>query len=126
MIDLYQSRRTTYLRCEWFSADEKKIQDNPSSFSLERKPRSVFYARYANSLATRGNDVSGVFLFQSNVVTIETHDDVQGVKSGDGIRMDGADWQVLDVQFREDTRRQQHRRAGGTQPSGTTYIQLRK
>lgn len=70
--------------------------------------------------------MAGVFLFDQNVVTIETRDDVRGIKSGDGVRMDGADWQVVNVQFRETNKRIQHRSPNGTHPSGVTYIQMRK
>lgn len=124
--DLYQSNRTSFLRCEWFKQDERAIRDNPSSFSVEKKPCGVFYARYANAYTTGQNQVAGVFMFAQNTITIQTTDNVQGIKAGDLVRMDGADWQVLEVQFREEGRRAQHRRPGGTSPSGKTYIQMRK
>lgn len=120
-IDLWGSRRANFERCEWFQRDEKATKDQ-SRLVFKDKPTCVFYAKESNAFNYQKEQLGGVFMADESVVTLETTDNVNGIKTGDRIKYRGTMWAVTSVQASEKHKQSQFL----DQVTKTTYIGLKQ
>lgn len=120
-IDLWGSRRASFERCEWFQRDEKATKDQ-SRLVFKKKPTTVFYAKESNAFNYQKEQLGGVFLADESVVTLETTDNVSGIKTGDRVKYRGSIWAVTSVQASEKHKQSQFL----DQVTKTTYIGLKR
>ena len=97
-VDLFHSRRTNYLRCEYWVRDERDQTAPASEWVVYNQPSGVFYARFASPKSTRMDAISGVWAFDSDSLTLETDDHIDDISRGSLIRLEGEFWIVDTVQ----------------------------
>lgn len=98
MIDLYQSRRTKFIKCKYWSQirDEKVVK--LSEIAYYRKPTGFFDAEETGAYTEENQTVEGTFMLQKDVVSIETVDDVRDLKMNDIVEFNGDLYRVTDIQ----------------------------
>lgn len=94
-IDIYQTRRTHFFECAWWSRDEDGV-GNSEEYIYKTRPTGMFYARPITSENSRANVIQGVFMADAHNVTIESNDDLNGIKVNDLVRFDDKIWIVAD------------------------------
>lgn len=113
-IDIYTSRRTFHIKCEWYKAkkdNQKLIYDTP---------KEIFYAKLANSI-NQSNDMVGGFLqIKHEAVTLMTPDNVEGMKPNDKVRFYNEDYRVISIQKRMIKKNSEFMK----KPSYYTYIEV--
>lgn len=119
-IDLYQSRRTHFNRCVYYTCDSDADLE---TLVLNRQPTGVFYAMEYSAERDSANTVAGVSRFNQNTVTIKTDDDVNDLKQDDLVIFKNLKWRVVDVQFTIKIEKSEFSRENNV---GMTIISLRR
>lgn len=97
-IDLFHSRRTNYIPCDYWIRDERDSTGSPSQWILYNQPSGKFYARPVSVKSNQMNVINGVWALDKNMVTIETDDDITDINRGCIIKYDEQLWLVESVQ----------------------------
>ena len=118
-IDLYQSRRAKFNRCEFF-----KCVNGLSKEELIHKatPSGIFYAVEVSPKRGDGTNVAGVARFDRSQISIETDDDVDLLAVDDIVNFKNQPWIVVDIQFNIAIKRSEFSKSD----HGFTVINLRR
>ena len=99
LINLYTSRRTSFIRCKYWSQEEHEDIANKNEILYKVTPTGEFYASEENAYTNRNNIVNGTFLFDANFIVLKTQDNVSKIMPNDKVWTDdGNFWIVEDVQ----------------------------
>lgn len=120
-VDLWQSRRANFEKCEWWKRDNEATKDL-SKFVLSKKRQGYFYATEANSQSFKNSQYGGVFMSRETNITLKTNDDVDEIQEGDIVRYSNALWRVTDVQVSEIHKQKQFL----DEVSKVTYIGIKR
>lgn len=93
-IDLYQSRRAKFNRCEFYNC-----LINDADLKHQKRPDGIFYAVEYSPRRGDGNNVGNVLRFDHSQITIKTEDDVEKLEVDNVVRFKGELWIVVDIQF---------------------------
>lgn len=97
-IDIYHSRRTNYEECVYWVRDESVIVGDLNQWVLKNKSSGVFYAKEVSPEYNQANPQANAFLFDKDIITLETDDDVDELSRGCVVLYNGKPWMVNDVQ----------------------------
>ena len=97
-IDIYHSRRTDYELCYYWIREEKSNLTDLSQWILKNKYSGMFYAKEENSLSNQENPIANTIMFDKNIISLSTEDDVDDLTRGCIILYDGKAWMVDNVQ----------------------------
>lgn len=97
-IDIYHSRRTNYEECWYWIRDERVSVGDLSQWILKNKSNGMFYAKEENSMYNQENPVVNAMMFDKNIITLSTEDDVDDLTRGCVVLYDGKPWIVDNVQ----------------------------
>ena len=117
-IDIYNNRRTYHDKCYFWKRDEDKPLEE---YREDKKSATLFYSKEVSSILQDKNTVNGMFMFDSDTLTIATPDFID-IKAGDVVLFDEEMWRVRNVQIAKKHCQQ----AFGRKVSRITYIQLKK
>lgn len=123
-VDIFQSRRTYYDLCKWWTRDESD-KYNSNELIMKRAPDGVFYAKEVSGQVESQNIVGGLFMFDSTSVTLKTPDDITGIKKNSIVEYQGEMWVVDSIQ-KQRGKKQNSMFMGGNDISHYWYLQLRK
>ena len=121
-IDIYHSRRTNYEECIYWVRDESVAVGDLNQWVLKNKSNGVFYAKEVSPEYNQANPQANVFLFDKNIITLETDDDVDDIDRGCVVLYNGKPWMVDNVQ------RQLHRKESqfDTEKHYKTIVSIRR
>ena len=97
-IDIYHSRRTNYAECVYWVRDERTSVGDLNQWILKNKSNGVFYAREVSPQYNQQNQQANAFMFDRNVITLQTDDDVDELTRGCVVLYQGHPWMVDTVQ----------------------------
>ena len=124
MFDLFQSRRNYNEPCKWWSRNES--EDNSSDeLIMKRIPTGTFMAKEITAENMQNTQIGNTFMFDRTNITIQTPDDVYGIKNNDLVLYQDEKWIVINVSKRK-ARMQQSQFASDRYCSHYWYIELRK
>ena len=86
MIDLWTSRRKSYLKCYFWERDEEEYTDYDEIIHNER-PSGFFMAEEVNSFSAGSQVVGETFVVQEQMVTILTYDRIDKLKENDLVKL---------------------------------------
>lgn len=96
-VDIYHSRRTNYIECSFYARDEKSGV-SPSEWVLKNRPNGSFYAKEVSPQSNQMGQVSNVFAYDRNIISLESDDDLSGIKRGYIVVYNNKAWIVDTVQ----------------------------
>lgn len=96
-VDIYHSRRTNWHECLYWAREERSGV-SPSEWVLKNRATGSFYAKEVNAQYGQMNQISNVFAFDRNGITLETDDDIRGIQRGWLVEYNGKAWIVQDIQ----------------------------
>ena len=99
-IDIYHSRRANYAECWYWIRDERISVGDLSQWILKNKTNGMFYAREVNPLYNQENPIANAMMFDKNIISLETDDDVDDLTRGCVVLYAGKPWIVDNVQKR--------------------------
>ena len=123
MIDLWMGRRDAFMKCEFWSVDDRDMLPADLIAHYPR-PTGMFYAKEVNADTTENQIVESAFMAEQRTVTLETHDNVKtpvALKQNDIVRYHDELFRVDRIQSEPIKKQNQYLRVG----SYRTYIQLR-
>ena len=97
-VDVYHSRRTNYALCKYWVRNEKISDAQLNEYVLKTKPQGEFYAKEVNPNYNQENPQANAMMFQKNVITLETNDDINDIKVGNVVMYNGKLWHVEGIQ----------------------------
>lgn len=118
-VDIYHSRRGHFRYCQYWNRDENDQVGDLTKWMLERKPSGSFYATESSPKTNQADQLSNVFLFDKNVITLVTNDNVKDIKRGSVVQYLYHAWLVQNVQFEL-----HHKESEYATEEYTTYISL--
>lgn len=121
MIDIYHTRRGKFKLCKYFLRDENEFVGDLSVYVLQKKPAGIFYAIEVNNRNLNRGELNNMLSFDENIITIETNDNVKGIKYGSIVEYLGHAWNVVSVQ-----QTIHHKEAEFGSDEYTTYIALKR
>lgn len=95
-VDVFTSRRTNFLDCEYWIVAKGEEQKDKSILMHEKQKSGVFSASIDGAEENSNSVIAQTLLFDSNSVTISTDDDVSDIKKNTIILMvdTGLIWRV--------------------------------
>ena len=124
MIDLYTTRRTNFIKCEWFSQIEDEEYVDLNEIRHLPSPSGVFYAKEVNGYSEDNQQVENLFMVDSHRVTLTTNDKVQELRLNDIVKFDNKLWRVDSKQPTPKNAQRQFRNKANV--SAATVIQLKR
>lgn len=97
-VDLFHSRRSNYLICEYWVRDERDAVGSPSQWITYNRPSGTFHAKPVSPKSGQMQVVNGVWALDADRRTIETDDHVDDIARGCIVRCSGELWLVESVQ----------------------------
>lgn len=79
-VNIFTSRRTNFLDCEYWLVSKDDLQKDKSKLTHENTPEGAFNAKIENSVENSSSVIAQTFLFDSNTLSISTTDLVPGLK----------------------------------------------
>lgn len=123
MIDKFQTRRSNYIKCEWYKKNEDEDFVDLNEIRHLSSPSGYFWAKEVNGYSIDNQQVENLWMIQSNRVAITTTDNIKGMEENDIVKFDGRFWRVDSCQpTPKNTQRRYRNRAS---VSETTVIQLK-
>ncbi|WP_281512135.1 hypothetical protein [Mammaliicoccus vitulinus] len=122
MIDLWTSRRDTFIECEYWSQNEDEDIVNLNEIQYLKNPTGIFYAKESNAYLEDDSDINNTFLVQNNTVTLMTRDNISDLKRRDLVRYEGKMYMVTSISKVKNRNQMQYLRHNY---SCTYYINLR-
>lgn len=120
MIDIYESRRTYYKKCAYYTRDIKNYE--LSEYVLNNKPDGYFYAKESQNRNNRQSPINNAFVFSADNTVIETRDDIDNIKAGCVVVFRGYNWYVDSVQMEIHNKESEF----SNEIHATYYLSLRK
>lgn len=96
MLDLFTSRRTMHDKCVFWC--RKADEDLNALIFNTNEPSGFFYAKQITSIQDIPQVLAGVFLFDSETVTIQSNDKIDKLKRDDMVQFRDEIWRVEQVQ----------------------------
>lgn len=123
MIDLWQSRRTKFIECKYWSQITDKNIAKFSEIAYNREPTGSFKASITGSYTEENQTIENAFMYKKVTVVIETTDNVKDLERNDVIEMKGEYYRVSDIQRKPVSKQEQYL---NDPDSYTTFISLRR
>lgn len=133
-VDLFTSRRNHFSKCYYWKKNDREIEMNEdlySSISVDEESKEMCYEREpdgwfdANEISNYEEDnqiVGGAFMFDSNISTLVTNDNIPLLGSNDIVVFDNKVWRVTKT-----ARKKRKRQAQFSKDySYKTYINLKR
>jgi len=79
-VDLFTSRRTNFLDCEYWLVAKDDFNKNKNVLTHENLPQGEFSAMIENSYENTTSVISDSFMFDKNSLLISTQDCIDGLK----------------------------------------------
>lgn len=96
-VDIFTSRRTMFDKCQFWKRNEDDYVDtNEIVYSIE--PSGYFSAQQVSGEENSPQVIGGIYMFDSNRVTIKTNDDIEIIKKNDVVLFREEGWRVENVQ----------------------------
>ena len=99
-VDIYHSRRSNYTECVYWVRDDSPIVGSLNQWILKNESNGVFYAKEVSPQYNQANPQANVFMFDKDIITLETDDDVDELTRGCVVLYNGKPWMVDNVQRR--------------------------
>jgi hypothetical protein len=96
MLDLFTSRRTMHDKCNYWRRESN--EDINALIHEINEPSGFFYAKQITSIQDMPQVLAGVFLFDSETVTIQSNDELDKLKRDDIIQFRGEIWRLEQIQ----------------------------
>lgn len=124
MIDLWKSRRKSYLNCYYWERDEDEDYVENNELVYKKRYSGRFTAEEVNSLTISSQVVAETFMVAEESLTILTNDFIDGLKENDIIKIEGRDkiYRVENIQRAPDKKQRFIAKQGY---SASHYISLR-
>lgn len=123
--DLFESRRTLFAKCQWWSQKVVPMADGRPDYSklaYNKNPTGSFYAEETGTLTENARQIGDV-RYTAKFVTLSTTDDIMGkLFKDDVVRYDGRFWRVDSITLQREWRRSQFAKKNR---EGTKVITLR-
>ena len=123
-FDLFQSRRTFNEQCKWWTRNEDE-ENESNELIMKRVPNGIFMAKEVSAEVFQNNTIGNTVMFDRTNITIQTPDNVFGLKNNDLVLYQGEQWIVNNVSKRKAHIQQSHF-APDKYCSHFWYIELRK
>ena len=106
-VDLFTSRRNHFNKCYYWKRNNREeelkqdlyttvsVDDETNELSYEREPDGWFDASEVGNYEQNNQIVAGAFMFDENLVTLETNDNIPLLGVNDIVVHDGFVWRVL-------------------------------
>lgn len=117
--NIYTSRRTNFEECYYWKRNDQEI--DLDTYVHDNKYSGRFFAKEISPKTKKKMIISGIFMFDSSTIALETNDSIE-INAGDIIKYEDTYWTVVDVQELEFHKNSQFMK----QVDYKTYIQLRK
>ena len=124
MIDLRQSRRNKFIKCEYWSQITDPNVAKFSELSYEKQSKGIFYASLVGNYTEENQTMENAYMFKKVTTVIETTDDVRDLERNDMVKMKGEMYRVTSVDRKPVSRQEQF--LNDEYISYTTYISLRR
>lgn len=98
MVDIYHSRRGHFKSCTYWLRDESDRIGDLTTWVLKTTPSGIFYAKETTPITNQANQTNNVFIYDKNMVSLETYDDINDIKRGCVVLYNGTAWFVDSVQ----------------------------
>ena len=98
-VDIYHSRRANYTECNYWVRDERDAIGTPEQWIMKHQTSGTFWAKPITPKSNQQNQVSGVWMLDRNMLTIETDDHVTDITRGCLILYRGHVYMVESVQY---------------------------
>lgn len=95
-IDIYHSRRGKFRHCYWY---EKTKTNNLAEYIAKERPKGEFYAEEQGLETNQQNQISNTMMFDKNMITLVTNDDLNGILQNCIVEYMGKPWIVDTVQI---------------------------
>lgn len=124
MIDLWKSRRKSYLNCYYWERDENDDYTERSEIVYKKEYSGFFTAEEMNSLTISSQVIGETFMLPEESLTILTNDRIDGLKENDIVKIDGREkcYRVENIQRAPDKKQRFFTKNGY---SASHYISLR-
>lgn len=124
MIDLWKSRRKSYLTCYFWERDEDEDYVERNELVYNRAYTGCFYAEEVNSLNISSQIIGDSFLVPEETLMILTNDRIDGLKENDIVKIEGRDkiYRVENIQRAPDKKQKFYNKS---EHSASHYISLR-
>lgn len=96
MLDLFTSRRTMHDKCNYWRRESN--EDINALIHEINEPSGFFYAKQITSIQDMPQVLAGVFLFDSETVTIQSNDELDKLKRDDIVQFRGEIWRLEQIQ----------------------------
>lgn len=123
-IDIFQSRRNYNEPCRWWSRNENDDYED-DDLIMKRVPTGTFMAKEVSPEQIQDTVVANTFMFEKNMITIKSPDNLFGIKSKDLIEFQGEKWIVVNVQ-KSKAKLQNTQYASNRYCSHFWFLELRK
>ena len=110
------TRRDYYIRCYYWSVDEED-----ENLTHDETPSGVFFAKAYQNINHNDNEDGGIVNIDSQIVVIETKDDISNLKHRDIVSWLGEKWIVENIQSQIFAKRSQFNRC----PDRIWWVSLR-
>lgn len=120
MINIYRPRRGKFRLCEFWLRDESNYVGDLSKWVIDKKPSGQFYAKPISEKTTNSQQLSNVFMFDQDNITLETEDEIN-IKRGAVVKYAGKYWMVDSFQLRPHLKETEF-----IEEEYTTFIRIRK
>lgn len=81
-FDFYYSHRGMFALCQWWERNESAIIGDLSEWILKNRPSGSFYAKEVSQNSNQKDVNSGVYAYDVNQITLQSHDDIEGISRG--------------------------------------------
>lgn len=125
-IDIFQSRRNYNEPCKWWSRNEDNDDEyEDDDLIMKRVATGTFMAKEVAPEQIQDIVVANSFMFEKNMITIKSPDNLMGIKSKDLVEFQGEKWIVVNVQ-KSKAKIQNTQYAANRNCSHYWYLELRK
>lgn len=124
MIDLWKSRRKSYLTCYFWERDENDDYTERSEIVYKKRYTGYFTAEEVNSLNISTQIIENSFLIPEESLMILTNDKIDGLKENDIVKIEGKEkyYRVENIQRAPDKKQKFY---NSSEHSSSHYISLR-
>lgn len=106
MIDVYQSRRTNYIKCRyWIAKDTEAFKDlgnqairRDDGYKISQYCDGMFYAREVSGESEDNRLIENVILVRKSEIQLETTDNISDLIVNSIVEYDNYYWRVATIQ----------------------------
>ena len=97
-VDLFHSRRSNYIKCDYWIRDERNASGNPSQWILYNQPAGKFWAKQISVKSSQMDVINGTWALDKNHVALETDDEIDDITRGSIVKYNEELWLVENIQ----------------------------